>query len=108
MLTPAEAEAYEAPRRALGGMLPDKENGLGQSESEFNERGHALARGSGQIRSSWIVDPADGQIPNRAAAKSRLGLDKDKPTERRPIRRTWTVSRAAWRTRLPGRRCLGG
>ena len=83
VLTPAEAEAYEAPRRALGGMLRDKEEGLGQSESEFNERGHALARVSGQIRSSWIVDPADGRVPYTAAAKARLGIDKEKPVERR-------------------------
>ena len=83
VLTPAEAEAYEAPRRALGGMLRDKEEGLGQSESEFNERGHALARVNGQIRSSWIVEPADGRIPYTAAARKRLGLDAEKRPERR-------------------------
>ena len=83
VLTPAEAEAYEAPRRALGGMLRDKEEGLGQSESEFNERGHALARVNGQIRSSWIVEPADGRIPYTAETKARLGLDKGMPTERK-------------------------
>lgn len=83
VLTPAEAEAYEAPRRALGGMLRDKEEGLGQSESEFNERGHALARVNGEIRSSWIIEPADGRIPYNAATRMRLGLDAEKRPERR-------------------------
>lgn len=81
VLTPAEAEAYEAPRRALGGMLRDKDEGLGQSESEFNERGHRLARVGGEIRSSWITEPADGRIPYNAETRARLGLDKDKPPE---------------------------
>lgn len=82
VLTPAEAEAYEAPRRALGGMLREGDEELGQSESEFNERGRALARVNGQIRSSWIVEPADGRIPYTAAARARLGLDKAGPPRR--------------------------
>jgi hypothetical protein len=82
VLTPAQAEAYEAPRRALGGMKAAKAGELGQAESEFNERGNGLARVNGQIRSSWIIDPEDGQIPYTAAAKARLGLDKDPPVER--------------------------
>lgn len=83
VLTPAEAEAYEAPRRALGGMLRDKPDGLGQSEAEFNERGHALARVNGEIRSSWIIEPADGRIPYTAATRKRLGLDLEKRPDRR-------------------------
>ncbi|MBL8555594.1 MAG: hypothetical protein JNL41_15075 [Phenylobacterium sp.] len=83
VLTPAEAEAYEAPRRALRGMLREKDEELGQSESEFNERGHALTRVNGQIRASWIVDPADGRIPYNAETKARLGLEKEKREERR-------------------------
>lgn len=82
VLTPAEAEAYEAPRRALGGMKAAKDGEVGQAESEYNERGSALARVRGEIRSSWIVDPLDGQIPYTAAAKARLGLDKNPPVER--------------------------
>ena len=39
VLTAAEAEAWEAPRRALRGMPPSKVGGVGQNESEFNERG---------------------------------------------------------------------
>lgn len=75
VLTPAEAEAYEAPRRALGGMVKEKDGaGVGQSESEFNERGARLMRVSGQIRSSWIIEPADGQMPYTAQAKAKFGI----------------------------------
>jgi hypothetical protein len=79
VLTPAEAEAYEAPRRALHGMVASKADGLGQAESEFNERGARLARIHGQIRSSWIIDPPDGQVPFTAAAKARLGIGLTPP-----------------------------
>jgi hypothetical protein len=63
VVTPAEAEAYEAPRRALSGRLPSPETELGQNESEFMDQGRGLAHIRGEIRSSWIVDPADGRIP---------------------------------------------
>jgi hypothetical protein len=79
VLTPAEAEAYEAPRRALHGTVETKDDKVGQPESEFIERGVGLARVHGQIRSSWIVDPADGKVPYTAAAKARLGVDKEPP-----------------------------
>ena len=82
VLTAAEAEAYEAPRRALHGMPASKPGEPGQQESEFNERGEGLARVGGEIRSSWIVDPPDGLIPYTAAAKARLGVGKP-PTEAR-------------------------
>jgi hypothetical protein len=59
----AEAEAYEAPRRALSGRLPSPEDEVGQNESEFMDQGPGLAHIRGEIRSSWIVDPADGRIP---------------------------------------------
>jgi hypothetical protein len=88
-LTPAEAEAYEAPRRALNGMPPAKPGELGQAESEFNDRGAGLARVKGQIRSSGIIDPPDGRLPFRPEVVARLGLDKtprpesfDNPEER--------------------------
>jgi hypothetical protein len=75
VLTPAEAEAYESPLRALHGMAASKPGELGQAESEFNERGDALARVKGEIRSSWIIDPADGRVPFTKEARRRLALD---------------------------------
>jgi len=76
VLTPAEAEKYEAPRRALNGMPPSKPGELGQPESEFNDRGEGLARVKGQIRSSGIIDPPDGRLPFKPEVIARLGLDK--------------------------------
>ncbi|HEX7948101.1 MAG TPA: hypothetical protein VF495_25775 [Phenylobacterium sp.] len=75
--TPAEARAYEAPRQGLGGEIASKADDLGQNESEFPDNGPGLARIAGQIRTSWITDPADGRIPYRADAPKavRLGLD---------------------------------
>jgi hypothetical protein len=70
VVTPAEAEAFEAPRRALKGMLPTP-TGVGQAENEWIDRGEGLARVKGQIRSSWIVDPPDGQIPWSPTALAR-------------------------------------
>lgn len=80
-VTPAEAEAYEKPRRAMNGEIASKEDVLGQNESEFPDNGPGLARIRGEIRSSWIVDPSDGKIPWTAAARERLHLDK-KPDEK--------------------------
>ena len=71
--TPAEAEAYEGPRRKLGGMLPGKPGEVGQAENEFIDRGTGLARVKGELRSSWIIDPPDGRIPYTAAAEALAG-----------------------------------
>lgn len=79
VVTPAEAEAYEAPRRALNGEIVRKEDALGQDESEFPDNGPGLARIRGEIRSSWIVDPPDGKIPWTKGARERLHLDKRPP-----------------------------
>ena len=77
VLSPAEAEAYEAPRRGLRGELASKADDLGQNESEFPDNGPGLARIRGEIRSSWIVEPADGRIPWKAEARARLHLGRD-------------------------------
>ena len=79
--TPAEAEAYEAPRRALNGMIVEKDDELGQAASEFNDKGPGLARIRGEIRTSWITDPADGKVPFTQEARARLGIGKE-PVEK--------------------------
>jgi hypothetical protein len=80
VLTPAEAEAYEAPRRAFRGMLPSPDGTIGQAENENVDRGEGLARVKGQIRSSWIVDPPDGQVPFTPWALAQ-GFDKLPPPQ---------------------------
>ena len=72
VVTPAEAEAFEAPRRALSGDLLDPHDELGQATSEFPDQGPGLARIRGEIRSSWITDPADGKVPWTEAARARV------------------------------------
>jgi hypothetical protein len=73
VMTKAQAEAYEAPRRALRGMLPAKPGEVGQAENEFLDRGSGLALVKGQIRSSTIVDPPDGLLPYTARANQLAG-----------------------------------
>ena len=80
-MTPAEAEAFEAPRRALNGDLLDPHDALGQATSEFPDQGPGLARIRGEIRSSWIVDPADGKVPWTKEALSRRPSGGDEPPE---------------------------
>ena len=79
--TPAEAEAYEAPRRALNGMLVETDDVLGQAASEFNDKGPGLLRFHGEIRTSWITDPADGRLPFTQAARAQLRIGQ-KPAEK--------------------------
>lgn len=74
VVTAEEAEAYEAPRRALNGMIVAKDDVLGQEEAEFNDMGPGLARIRGEIRSSWITEPADGRIPWREDMKTALRI----------------------------------
>ena len=77
--TAAEAEAYEAPRRALHGELASKKDALGQNESEFPDSGPGLASIGGHKRSSWVVDPSDGKIPWTDAARKRLYIGVEEP-----------------------------
>jgi hypothetical protein len=70
--TPAEAEAFEAPRRAHAGEVIDARDELGQAESEFPDNGPGLARIKGGIRSAWIVDPPDGRLPLSSEGRARL------------------------------------
>jgi hypothetical protein len=64
----AEAAVYEKTR--LGKPLALPEDKIGASESEWWETDVGLAMIRGQRRSSWIVHPANGQIPFNAAAKA--------------------------------------
>jgi hypothetical protein len=73
VMTAAEAEAYEAPRRAMHGMPASKRGEVGQPESEWTDRGEGLARVKGEIRSSTIVDPQDGKLPYRPAFMALAG-----------------------------------
>jgi hypothetical protein len=75
VLTDAEAKALEAPRRALNGVLPNPDP-VGQAENEFTDRGTGFARVKGQLRSSWIIEPADGRIPWRPEVYARLHLER--------------------------------
>jgi len=77
--TPAEAEAYEQPRRKLHGELASKEDLLGQNESEFPDNGPGLARIRGEIRTSWITDPPDGRIPWKPDQAKRLYIHAEAP-----------------------------
>ena len=77
VLTPAQAEAYEAPRRANAGEIFSVHDELGQAMSEFNDNGPGLARIDGQIRASWITEPADGRIPWRPKVKMRIRPGED-------------------------------
>jgi len=79
VVTPAEAEAYEKPRRAMNGEIVHEEDVVGQNQSEFPDNGPGLARIRGEIRSSWIVDPVDGKIPWTAQARERLHLGTKPP-----------------------------
>ena len=97
--TPAEAEAFEAPRRAHRGELIVAQDEVGQAESEFPDNGPGLARIDGQIRTSWIVNPADGQIPwtkdGRARFKAFEGERYDHVEQRPTDERCLTVPGAA-------------
>ena len=107
-MSPAEVEAYEAPRRGQAGMPPSKAGEVGQAESEFNERGEGVMRVRGEARSSLIVDPPDGKLPYRPKIVSRLGLDRP-PTsiprdgpEQRPSTERCLFSAASTAPMIPG------
>lgn len=107
VLTAAEAEAFEAPRRALNGMPASKAGTVGQAESEFNERGDGLLRIRGEIRSSLITDPPDGKIPWNSGVARELGIggegdeDFDGP-EARPTNERCMSSYGSGPPMLPG------
>jgi hypothetical protein len=66
----AEAAAYE--RGHPGVPASAARDATGQGTSEWWEMGGRLGRIAGQPRTSWIVDPADGQLPYSAEGRRRL------------------------------------
>jgi hypothetical protein len=86
-VTEAEARAYEA--KHLGKPPDIPEDTVGGGDSEWWETDIGLGRIRGQIRSSWIVSPADGQLPLNAQTKAankargaRRKIDFDNPESR--------------------------
>jgi hypothetical protein len=80
--TEAEASAFEKAHRGKPPTLGDPAVQVGGPESEWWELDVGLARIRGQIRTSWIVSPADGQRPFTTQAKTankarRAGMLKD-------------------------------
>jgi len=75
--SPAEAKAFEARLATTGGVnIPREADTLGQADSEFPETGPGMTRIRGEIRTSHIVEPADGKIPWTEAARKRLHIDE--------------------------------
>jgi len=74
----AEARAFEGSldkshaemNQAVPSDAPAPAPSQGVGESEWREFGAGLARINGRARTSWIVDPADGQIPFTPAARA--------------------------------------
>jgi hypothetical protein len=68
--TKALEDAYEANRRAA---IQARRQGdvFGQNASEWQDE-FPMARIDGRLRTSWIVSPADGQLPYRREAGQRL------------------------------------
>jgi hypothetical protein len=90
----AEAKAYEAKHLGKPPEIPN--DVLGAADSEFWELNVGLARIRGQVRTSWITSPADGQLPFNAAAKAAH-------KKRRDLRRTTADDPEA---RDLGERCM--
>jgi hypothetical protein len=84
-----EARKAEAIYRSHGNFDAKNFDPLGQKDSENWQTGDGLARVRGEIRTSWIVDPADGRLPFTPDAINRFHFDDpdwkpgfDNPEER--------------------------
>ncbi len=69
-VTEAEAAAFEKAHRGKPPAIGDPNNSVGGPDTDWWERDVGLARIGGQIRTSWIVSPADGARPFTPAAKA--------------------------------------
>ena len=99
--TDAEAHTFEAAHRGKPPILGPLNNAVGGPESDWWERDVGLARIRGQIRTSWIISPADGKLPFTPAAKAanqalrdRRRIDFDGPEARDLDERCASVSAA--------------
>ena len=80
VISPAEAAAYEKAFAARydrdvaptppGDPAPAPVAAVGQDARQWFARPQGLARVGGQIRTSWIVDPADGRLPLNSATQA--------------------------------------
>lgn len=66
----AAAKAYETGH--TGVPVSVAHDATGQDSSEWWEMGGRMGRIAGQPRTSWIVDPPDGQLPYTAEGRRRL------------------------------------
>jgi hypothetical protein len=78
VISEAEAAAYEKAHRGKPPMIPDDK--IGAADSEWWETDVGLGRIRGQVRTSWIVSPADGQLPVTEAA---MAADKARGARRK-------------------------
>jgi len=77
-ISPEEARKAEAIFARIGEFTTEHPDPLGQKDSEFWETGSGLARVRGEIRTSFIVDPADGKIPYTDESKTRFHIGDPK------------------------------
>lgn len=93
VIAPERAREAEAIYARIGSFDAEDIDPLGQKDSEAWETGDGLGRVNGEIRTSWIVDPADGRLPFNAEARARFGYEPN-PAKRRgfdnPEQRTVT------------------
>jgi hypothetical protein len=73
-VSPEAARKAEAIFARLGQFTTEHPDPLGQKDSEYWEVGSGLARVRGEIRTSFIVDPADGKMPFTDEAKKRFHM----------------------------------
>jgi hypothetical protein len=104
VLTPAEAREIENATADLYASIDDVPEGeleagenVGGYKSFWMDPGKRLARVRGEIRSSLIVDPADGKVPYSWRGRAQL------------VKRFWELRNADDpETRLLGERCIVG
>ena len=82
VISPEQAKAAEAIFARIGSFDPKDIDPLGQKDTEAWEIGNGLARVRGEIRTSFIIDPADGQLPFNAETRKRFGYDQTPPPKR--------------------------